>query len=51
MFDLISREVDIAVRLDEYSFTGESTVVDMITDDFSVMREGAGIDEVSEFID
>ncbi|MCK5741612.1 MAG: threonylcarbamoyl-AMP synthase [Chlorobi bacterium] len=51
VFDLLSREVDIAVRLDEYHFAGESTVVDMITDDFSIMREGAGIDEVLEFID
>ena len=51
LFDLLSREVDIAVRLEEYHFAGESTVVDMITDDFSIMREGAGIDEVLEFID
>jgi len=51
VFDLFSREVDIAVRLEEYQFSGESTVVDMITDDFSIMREGAGIDEVLEFID
>ena len=51
VFDLLSREVDIAVRLEEYHFAGESTVVDMITDDFSIMREGAGIDEVLEFID
>jgi len=51
VFDLLSREVDIAVRLEEYHFSGESTVVDMITDDFSIMREGAGIDEVLKFID
>ncbi|MDA3844559.1 MAG: L-threonylcarbamoyladenylate synthase [Candidatus Kapabacteria bacterium] len=50
VFDLFSREVDIAVRLEEYQFSGESTVVDMITDDFSIMREGAGIDEVLECI-
>ncbi len=42
--------VDIAVSSDEYSFTGESTVIDMTTDEFKIMREGAGVDKAFEFI-
>ncbi len=42
--------VDVAVRSSEYNFTGESTVIDMTTDDFSVIRAGAGFDKVQEFL-
>lgn len=43
--------VDIAMVSDEYSFTGESTVVDMTSDDFQIIREGAGYDELLEIVD
>ncbi len=43
--------VDLVVSLDEYSFTGESTVIDMTTDEFSIIREGAGLEEVNKHID
>ncbi|MFA6570227.1 MAG: L-threonylcarbamoyladenylate synthase [Bacteroidota bacterium] len=43
--------VDLAVRSDSYSFTGESTVIDMMSDEFSIIRHGAGITNVLEYID
>ena len=44
-------KVDLAVRSDEYNFVGESTVIDMTHDEFSIMRHGAGIVKVLEFVD
>jgi tRNA A37 threonylcarbamoyladenosine synthetase subunit TsaC/SUA5/YrdC len=38
--------VDIVVSSDNYDFKGESTVINMVTDDFDVIREGANLDEV-----
>lgn len=44
-------QVDLAVSSDTYHFVGESTIIDMTTDDFKVLRHGAGIAKVLEFID
>jgi tRNA threonylcarbamoyl adenosine modification protein (Sua5/YciO/YrdC/YwlC family) len=43
--------VDIAVRSDKYNFVGESTVIDMTTDDFAIIRHGAGITKVLDYVD
>ena len=43
--------VDVVVCTDEYSFTGESTVIDMVSDHFKLIRKGADFDIVSQFID
>lgn len=44
--------VDIVVELDEYHFLGESTVIDMTDEErFSIIRHGAGISKVLEFVD
>jgi tRNA A37 threonylcarbamoyladenosine synthetase subunit TsaC/SUA5/YrdC len=43
--------VDVIVCTDEYSFTGESTVIDMVSDNFKLIRKGADFDIVSQFID
>ena len=43
--------VDLAVRSDEYSFSGESTVIDMTTDEFKIIRHGAGIARVLDYVD
>lgn len=43
--------VDIVMHSDEYNFAGESTVIDMTTDEFKLIREGAGMDLVREIID
>lgn len=51
IIDAFAPVVDIAVSSDEYSFTGESTVIDMTTDEFKIIREGAGVDKAFEFID
>ena len=45
-----SKLVDIIVVSEEYNFTGESTIIDMTSDVYEVVREGAGMDKVSDFI-
>lgn len=47
----LRRKVDAIIELPEYNFAGESTVIDMTTDDFSIVREGAGIEEAYQFVD
>jgi len=49
--DVLSGMVDIAMVSDEYTFLGESTVIDMTTDDFKIIRVGAGYDELKQIID
>ncbi len=51
VFDYFAKQVDIAVELDEYNFVGESTVIDMTGDEFVIVRHGAGIAKVLEFVD
>ena len=38
--------IDVVICTDNYNFTGESTVIDMVTDDFHIIRAGAGYDKV-----
>ncbi len=42
--------VDVSVNSDEYHFLGPSTVIDMTTDNFEFIREGAGIERAREFL-
>lgn len=51
LVDTFAPFVDIAVKSDEYNFCGESTIIDMTTDEFKVLRHGAGITRVLEYID
>ncbi len=45
------KQVDIIAIADEYNFVGESTIVDLTNDDdFTIIREGAGIEEVENII-
>jgi tRNA threonylcarbamoyl adenosine modification protein (Sua5/YciO/YrdC/YwlC family) len=43
--DYFSNQVDVIVTSEDYNFTGESTVIDLTSDDFQIIREGAGLDE------
>lgn len=43
-------QVDLVIEFSEYDFTGESTVIDMTSDEFMVIREGAGMDAVSDLM-
>ncbi|ROL58336.1 threonylcarbamoyl-AMP synthase [Bacteroidetes/Chlorobi group bacterium Naka2016] len=43
--------VDVAVKTDEYNFLGESTVIDMTTDEFKLIRRGAGFNKVMEVLE
>jgi tRNA threonylcarbamoyl adenosine modification protein (Sua5/YciO/YrdC/YwlC family) len=49
--DVFYKLVDVVVTSDDYNFQGESTVIDMVTDDFQIIREGAGIEDVLNIID
>jgi tRNA threonylcarbamoyl adenosine modification protein (Sua5/YciO/YrdC/YwlC family) len=50
ILDYFSPLVDIAVRSEIYSFAGESTIIDMTSDEFTVLRHGAGITKVLEYV-
>ena len=41
-------QVDIALTSDVLNFVGESTIIDMTTDDFSIIRQGAGFGKILE---
>ncbi|MGQ9818659.1 MAG: L-threonylcarbamoyladenylate synthase [Candidatus Kapaibacteriales bacterium] len=43
--------VDIAIKSDEYNFVGESTVIDMTTNEFKIIRKGAGFAKVQELVE
>jgi tRNA threonylcarbamoyl adenosine modification protein (Sua5/YciO/YrdC/YwlC family) len=45
-----SKLVDIIVTSDSYHFVGESTVLDLTGDEYEIVREGAGMDKLSDFI-
>ncbi|MDX9789870.1 MAG: L-threonylcarbamoyladenylate synthase [Candidatus Kapabacteria bacterium] len=45
-----SKLVDIAVSSDDYKFTGESSIIDMTTEKFEIVREGAGMSKLHDFI-
>lgn len=50
VIDAYKNLVDLIVTSDVYEFTGESTIIDMTTENFEVVREGAGLDKVKKFI-
>ena len=50
IIDVFYNLVDIIVSSNDYDFRGESTVIDMVSDDFKVIRQGAGLDEVEKII-
>lgn len=50
VIDAFMKLVDIVVTSDEYSFTGESTIIDMTTDNYEIVREGAGMEKARDFI-
>lgn len=45
-----SKLVDVAVKSDSYNFLGESTIIDMTTEEFRLIREGAGAAKAIEFL-
>ncbi len=51
ILDYFAPKVDVAVRSEEYHFLGESTVIDMTSQNFYIQRHGAGIPKVLEFVD
>jgi tRNA threonylcarbamoyl adenosine modification protein (Sua5/YciO/YrdC/YwlC family) len=50
LIDAFSPHVDIAVRSDKYNFKGESTIIDMTSDEFRIVREGADVEKALELV-
>lgn len=50
IIEAFSNLVDMAVSSDEYEFTGESTVIDLTSDNFEIVREGAGMAKLKDFL-
>lgn len=50
IIEAFSKLVDIAVSSDEYEFVGESTIVDLTSDNFEIIREGAGMQKLKDFL-
>ena len=50
LIEKISPRVDLVVEMQEYDFSGESTVIDMSGDDFEIIREGAGFEKARDLI-
>lgn len=48
LVDSYLHRVDLILRMDEYDFVGQSTIIDMTTERFTVLREGAGMDRLLE---
>ena len=50
MFKSLNNLVDVIITSDEYHFVGASTIIDMTTDEFSIIRDGAEFERVREYI-
>jgi tRNA threonylcarbamoyl adenosine modification protein (Sua5/YciO/YrdC/YwlC family) len=44
------KQVDLCIKFDQYDFVGESTVIDMTSDEFEIIREGAGFDKARDLM-
>ena len=42
--------VDVVITSDEYHFAGESTILDLTSNEFMIQREGAGMDKLQEYV-
>ena len=51
LFRKFSPQVDVAVSSDRYDFVGESTIIDMTSDVFKILRPGAGLEKALEYIE
>jgi tRNA threonylcarbamoyl adenosine modification protein (Sua5/YciO/YrdC/YwlC family) len=51
ILDVLENQVDVVVSSSSYDFAGESTVIDMTTDEFAIVRPGAGMARALEFVD
>jgi tRNA threonylcarbamoyl adenosine modification protein (Sua5/YciO/YrdC/YwlC family) len=50
LIDYLTPLVDVVITPSEYTFVGESTVIDMTQEEFHLVRRGAGFDEALEFL-
>jgi len=42
--------VDVVVMSDEYHYVGESTILDLTGQEFTIQREGAGMEKLQEYV-
>lgn len=50
IFDFYTKQVDVALKVDDPHFVGQSTIIDMTRDEFIIVREGAGMEKLNDFI-
>lgn len=50
IIDIFGKRADVVLSQNEYHFAGESTVIDMTTDEFSILREGAELERAMRFL-
>lgn len=50
IFDFYAKQVDVALKVEDPEFVGQSTIIDMTADQFVILREGAGMDKLEDFI-
>jgi tRNA threonylcarbamoyl adenosine modification protein (Sua5/YciO/YrdC/YwlC family) len=50
VLDYFAKQVDVAVKVEEPEFVGQSTIIDMTTDEFKILREGAGTNKLKEYM-
>lgn len=48
LLEFLEPLVDVVVTSDAYAFEGESSVIDMTSDDFSIIRRGAGFEDIEK---
>ena len=50
ILESLKNQVDIVITHEEYDFEAESTIIDMSSDEFEIIREGAGIELLEEMM-
>lgn len=50
ILEFYEKQVDIALEIEDPTFFGPSTIIDMTGDEFIITREGAGMEKLEDFL-
>lgn len=50
IFDYYAKQVDVALKVEDPDFVGQSTIIDMTGEQFIILREGAGMEKLADFV-
>lgn len=50
LLEQLTPRVDVVIRSQEYNFAGKSSVLDMTSDEFTIVRHGAGMNLLEELL-